>query len=61
MLGYGSHNVSKGSWSDDTSMTPACMDSISELKQIDYDDIMERFCNCAIKVNYTATDLLFDI
>ena len=61
MMEYGSHNVPEGTWSDDTSMTIACMDSISELEEIDYDDIMKRFCDWAIKADYTATDILFDI
>lgn len=42
MLGYESHNVHEGTWSDDASMTIACMESISELKEIEYDDMMER-------------------
>lgn len=32
MVGYGSHNVPEGTWSDDTSMTIATMDSITEKK-----------------------------
>ena len=28
MIGFGSHDVPKGSWSDDTSLTLATMDSI---------------------------------
>ena len=43
MVGYGSHSVPAGSWSDDTSMTIATMDSIIEKKTIDYQDIMEKF------------------
>ena len=31
MMGYGSHKVPKGTWSDDTSLTIAAMDSIGEL------------------------------
>ena len=36
MTGYGSHPVPAGSWSDDTSMTLALVDSITDEKGIDY-------------------------
>lgn len=61
MVGYGSHNVPKGTWSDDTSMTIATMDSITEKKGIDYDDMMDKFCSWYGEAKYTATDKLFDI
>lgn len=61
MLGYGSHNVPEGTWSDDTSLTIATMDSISQKGIIDYDDIMSRFYEWFINAKYTATDELFDI
>ena len=31
MIGYGSHDVPKGTWSDDTSMTLATIDAIIKL------------------------------
>ena len=43
MVGYGSHNVPKGSWSDDTTMTLCTLRSISEKGTIDLDDIMVEF------------------
>lgn len=43
MIGYGSHNVPAGTWSDDTSMTIALIDSINNKNKIDYDDIMNNF------------------
>ena len=43
MMGYGSHYVPEGTWSDDTSMMLAAMDSIQEKKTIDYSDIMYTF------------------
>ena len=61
MVGYGSHSVPAGTWSDDTSMTIATMDSIREKETIDYDDIMNKYCEWAKKSKYTATDRLFDI
>lgn len=61
MVGYGAHNVPKGTWSDDTSMVIATMDSIIENNNIDYNDIMKKFSLWAKKSNYTATGELFDI
>ena len=61
MIGFGSHNVSEGTWSDDSSMTIAAMDSIRECKEINYDDIMQKFCDRLFKEKYTATDRVFDI
>lgn len=62
MLGYGSHDVEAGVYSDDTSMTLATMDSI--IKQngiINYNDIADRFCNWVNNNEYTATNKIFDI
>ena len=61
MVGYGSHDVPAGTWSDDTSMTIATMDSIGETRTIDYDDIMKKYCLWAFKAQYTATGKVFDI
>lgn len=43
MRGYGVHNQVPGTWSDDSSMTIATLDSIYEKGGIDYEDIMTRF------------------
>ena len=61
MREYGTHNVPKGIWSDDTSMVLATMDSILEKNGIDYNDIMDRFCNWVVKSEYTANGVFFDI
>ena len=61
MIGYGTHNVPAGTWSDDTSLTIAAMDSIIEKKEIDYDDIMKKFTLWTDESKYTATDKMFDI
>ena len=61
MVGYGSHKVPEGTWSDDTSMTIATMDSIIKSKNVDFDDIMKKYCDWYINANYTATDKVFDI
>lgn len=61
MIGYGSHPVPEGTWSDDTSMTIATMDSISQKSKIDYDDIMKKYCSWLSEAKYTATGRVFDI
>lgn len=57
----GVHNVEKGSWSDDTSMVIATIDSILNKKGIDYKDIMNNF----IKINkygeFTSLGYAFDV
>lgn len=59
MIGFGTHNKPAGTWSDDTSMTLATLDSLS--CGIDYNDIMEKFCEWYKNNKYTATGVLFDI
>lgn len=61
MIGYGSHNVPEGTWSDDTSMMLATMDSIINTDKIDYDDMMKKFCDWYMNSKYTATGVMFDI
>lgn len=61
MVGFGSHPVPEGTWSDDTSMTIAAMDSIIDKKGIDYNDIMKRFLQWIQSAKYTATDEVFDM
>lgn len=61
MLGYGSYDIDKGIWSDDTSMTLAEMDSIAATNKIDYTDMAEKFCSWINDAKYTATNEVFDI
>lgn len=61
MRGYGTHNQPKGTWSDDTSLTLALMDSIVEKGKIDYSDIMHRFSDWLMYNDYTATGEVFDV
>ena len=61
MMGYGSHNVPEGTWSDDTSLMLATMDSIKEKGNVDFEDIMYKFTEWVDKAKYTATNKLFDI
>ena len=61
MIGYGSHKVPEGTWSDDTSLMIAAMDSIKENGDVNFDDIMYKFTEWVNYAKYTATDELFDI
>lgn len=61
MIGYGTHNQPKGTWSDDTSMTIATCDSIKELGYIDCDNIRDKFCDWMRDAKYTVDGIVFDI
>lgn len=61
MTGNGTYDVPLGVWSDDTSMVLATIDSLVSLHQIDYEDIMKRFCEWINDSKYTSTGLVFDI
>lgn len=61
MQGYGTFNLPKGCWSDDTSMMLCLADSIGNLKAIDYEDIMKRFFQWYKNSKYTPTNKTFDI
>lgn len=59
MRGYGTFYLPAGTWSDDTSMNLAELDSLR--KGLDYNDIMERFCAWSAEGAYTPYGELFDI
>ena len=61
MMDGGFHNVGRGTWSDDTSLTLATMDSIADLNNVDYDDIMKRFTEWLLHAKYSATNKVFDV
>ena len=60
MSGCGTYGQPAGTWSDDTSMTLATMASIVDKKSIDYDDIMNEFCEWYKNDAYCQEEL-FDI
>ena len=60
MLGYGSHYQPIGTWSDDTSMTIATMESIARKKRIDYADLMNNFALWYFEGEFTARREVFD-
>ena len=60
MRGYGTYNMPVGTWSDDSSMALATLDSIRENNGIDYDDIMKKFIDWTMNGAYTPTGKAFD-
>ncbi len=61
MREYGTHNQPKGTWSDDSSMMIATLDSIILRGGIRYDDIMERFEKWRLHGDYTPHGNVFDV
>lgn len=61
MVGYGTHNQSAGTWSDDTSMMIAMCDSIREIKSVDVDDISNKFREWLYKGKYACGGVVFDV
>lgn len=58
----GTHNVKKGSWSDDTSMIIATIDSIIKNNGIiDYQNIMDSYIKMVDTGEYTALGYAFDV
>lgn len=60
MHGYGTYDLPKGAWSDDTSMSLCMLASLSKGK-IDYDDIMRNFGKWYYDGEFTSTDKVFDV
>lgn len=58
--GFGTYDMPPGTWSDDSSMAIATLDSIREKKRIDYDDIMLRFVKWTTQGQYTPAGVAFD-
>ena len=61
MIGNGTYNVPAGTWSDDTSMTLATMDSIIEKQTIDVNDMASKFLKWYRNAEYTPNNECFDI
>lgn len=60
MEGFGTYPYPEGSWSDDTSMSLAALDSLSR-GILDFDDIMINFGAWYYKDAYTPTGKTFDV
>lgn len=61
MRQYGTYNHPRGTWSDDSSMTLATLDSIKSVGGIDYKDIMDKFVSWCAEGNYTPFGEVFDM
>lgn len=62
MVGYGTYNQPPGTWSDDSSMTLATLESIiSNDGKINLDDIMSNFSEWLYNGHFTAHGYVFDV
>ena len=61
MRGHGTFNLPVGSWTDDSSLTLALLDSINRLDTIDYTDIMNNFVKWLDKGEFTPYGYAYDI
>ena len=61
MLEYGTHHQPIGTWSDDSSMLIATIDSLINNKGINYNDIMNNFLKWYQDGEYTPNGNVFDI
>ena len=60
MTGYGTYNLPRGTWSDDTSMSLAALDSLKE-GRVSLTEVMENFLLWYEKEEYNALGVTFDI
>lgn len=61
MLEYGTHNQPIGTWSDDSSMVIATIDSLNNSNNINYNVIMDNFLKWYNEGEYTPNGKVFDI
>ena len=61
MVGFGTYNQPPGTWSDDSSMTLATLESIGRLGKIDPADIMDNFFMWLEHAAFTPYDEVFDV
>ena len=61
MRGFGSHNQPAGTWSDDSSLTIATLESFGRLGRIDLYDIMHNFASWLCRYDFTASGKVFDV
>ncbi len=61
MTGYGTFNMPPGTWSDDSSLTLATVESIARLGRINSEDIMNNFYRWLLEGAFTPYGLAFDI
>lgn len=61
MMGYGTYNQPPGTWSDDSSLTLATLDSMAKLGKIDTADIMQNFFYWLNEGKFTPYGEVFDV
>ena len=61
MRGYGTFNLPEGSWTDDSSLTIALLESIRRRNEVDLDDIMENFMSWLYDGEFTPYGYSYDI
>ena len=61
MRGYGTFNLPEGSWTDDSSLTIALLESIRRLNCIELNDIMENFMKWLYDGEFTPYGESYDI
>ena len=61
MRGYGTFNLPAGSWTDDSSLTLALLESIRRTGTIDYKDIMDNFVKWLDDGAFTPYGYAYDI
>lgn len=61
MIGYGTYNQPSGTWSDDSSMTLATVESMARLGAISPRDIMNNFAHWFYENEFTPYGEVFDI
>ena len=61
MRGYGTFNLPEGSWTDDSSLTIALLESIGRLGRIDLDDIMGNFMKWLYDGEFTPYGYSYDV
>ena len=61
MIGYGTYNQPPGTWSDDSSMTLATVESMARLGAISPRDIMNNFARWLYENEFTPYEEVFDI
>ena len=61
MRSYGTFNMPAGTWTDDSSMTLATLDSILERGKLNFPDVMYRFVLWLAKGEYTPFGEAFDV
>lgn len=61
MTGFGTYNQPPGTWSDDSSMTLATLESLWRMEGVDPADIMENFWSWYSDADFTPHGEVFDI